>query len=425
MFLQIPKGLDGGNVGVYTFLEKLTPTKGTNKMPLSDMAIKNAEPKDKKYKLTDKDGLYLLVLPNGGKYFKYDYRFGGLKKEYSIGVYPKISLKEARLILIEAKALLSKGINPNEVKKAHKINIIKETEHTFQIIALEWFEKNKVKWTTKHAADKWHKLERDVFPFIGNSPIKTITAPTLLSAIRLIEARGAIETAHRTRNIVGEVYAYAIAAGFAERNIAIDLSGALSFKPPVIHRATITDPKEVGALMRAIDGYTGSFIAKAALKISPYIMLRPVEVASAEWADIDLIRKIWKIPAGKMKMNRVHIIPLPRQVIEIFETLQPLGGKYVFPSLRTKTRHMNASTVNAALRRMGYSGEEMTAHGFRAMAATLLYENGFTEDIVELQLAHVERNEIKAAYNHAQHLARRTEMLQWWADYLDELQKTT
>ena len=389
-------------------------------MPLTELSIKNALPKDKEYKISDKDGLYLLVRISGSKFFKYDYRFNGVKKECAIGKYPEMSLKEAREKLIEVKKLLSAGINPNEAKKL-QLPTATDEENTLKKVAAEWFEKNKAQWTPSYAEDKWHKLERDIFPYIADRPIKSITAQEFLAIIRKIEARGSIETAHRTSNIVGEIFIYAISSGIADRNITTDIRGALSKKPPVKHMATITDTKEVGALLRALEGYQGLAIVRAALMLSPYVMLRPIEVASAEWAEIDLEKKIWKIPAEKMKKRRIHIVPLSEQVITILKSLQPLGGKYVFPSIRTPTRHMSAPAINAALRRMGYTGEEMTAHGFRSMASTLLYENGFSEDIVEMQLAHAEDNKIKAVYNHAQHLQRRADMMQWWADYLDGL----
>ena len=392
-------------------------------MGLTDTALKNAKPKEKKYKLSDEKGLYVLVLPTGGKYFQFDYAFAKKRKTISFGVYPEVTLREAREEHAIARKQIDQGIDPSDARKAKKHSLYINSSNSFYEIASQWFEKNKSKWSPKYAKEKWHKLEMDIFPYMGARPINNITTQELLSIINKIEARGAIETAHRTKNIVREVYVMAVASGIADRNIAHDLDGALSAKPPVTHRATITDPIKVGGLLRAIDGFAGTFVVKCALMLSPYVFLRPGEVAQAEWAEIDLQNKIWKIPAGKMKMNRVHLVPLADQVMQILEDLHPLSGtsKYVFPSLRTKSRHMNESTVNAAIRNMGYTSEEICAHGFRGMASTLLYENGFDGDIIEMQLAHVETNEVKAAYNHAKYLPKRTEMMQWWANYLDEL----
>ncbi len=387
-------------------------------MSLSDLKIRNLKPKDKKYKVSDYAGLYLLIMPNGSKYFKYDYSFDGVRKTYSLGVYPNISLKNAREELINVKQTLHKGINPNIAKKIGRYT---SKANTLQEVAEEWFKKNKDKWIESHAQRKWYRLNANVLIYIGTRPIKEITVQELLSVIRIMEDRKVYDTAHRVNNIVKEVFSYAIATGIVDRNIALDISGALSAKKPVTHRAAITEPKKIGELMRAIDGYEGNFISKMALKLAPYVMLRPNEIASAEWSEIDFDRKLWKIPAHKMKMKRTHIIPLSKQAMNILENMIPQVSKYIFPSLRTKTSHITPCTLNAAIRRLGFSGDEMTAHGFRGMASTILYENGFTEDIVEMQLAHVESNQVKAAYNHARYIDRRTEMMQWLADYLDNL----
>ena len=238
-------------------------------MPLTELSIKNVVPKDKEYKISDKDGLYLLVRVSGSKFFKYDYRFNGVKKEYAIGKYPQMSLKEAREELMEAKKLLEAGINPNEAKKI-QLPTATDEENTLKKVAAEWFEKNKAQWTPQHAEGKWHKLEKDIFPYIGDRPIKSITSQEFLAVIRKIEARGSIETAHRTSNIVEEIFIYAISSGIADRNIVTDIRGALSKKPPVKHMATITDNKEVGALLRALESYQGLAIVRAALMLSPY-----------------------------------------------------------------------------------------------------------------------------------------------------------
>lgn len=390
-------------------------------MATTDTAIRNAKYTDKTYKITDEKGMYILVNASG-KYFRLDYRYAGKRQTLAIGVYPDISLKEAREKRDEARKMIKNGINPSDYKKTAKHNLISDTKDTFISIAEEWFIKNKPKWEESHANRKWRALEKDIFPYIGNRPIKQITAQELLSVIRKIEERNRIDTAHRTKNICGEVYAYAVATIRAERNICRDLDGALAARTTK-NMATITDTKEIGGLLRAIDSYTGEFITKCALRLSPYVFLRPGELRQAEWSEIDFDRKIWKIEADKMKMKRPHIIPLSRQVLSILKELQPSTGQwqYVFPSIRGKDRPMSNVTILASLRRMGYTKEEMTAHGFRGMASTLLHENGFDSAIIELQLAHVERNKVKGAYNHAEHLEKRTEMMQWWADYLDQI----
>ena len=391
-------------------------------MALTDVSIKNALPQDKKIKLFDGGGLYLLVMPNGSKYFRYDYRFNGKTKTYSLGVYPAVSLKEARIKLGEVKATLAQGKNPNQEKKKDKLLGINRAATSFYDVSLEWWNISKAKVSVSHAEDKLNKLQKDVFPFLGDMDIKDITVSELLAVLRKIEARGAIETAHRIRGIVGEVYAYAIAAGKAERNIANDLKGAMQARPAVQHMATITQPAKVGELLRAVWGYEGDIFTSAALKLLAYTFLRVSELSSLIWQDIDYNKMQIKIPAERMKKRRPHIVPICRQTLDILQAL-PKVSNYLFPSLRSKSRHINPFSLNAALRRLGYQSGEMTAHGFRGMASTLLYENGFTADIVELQLAHVEDNAVKAAYNHAQHLQRRADMVQWYADYLDGLRE--
>ncbi|MDR2884320.1 MAG: tyrosine-type recombinase/integrase [Deferribacteraceae bacterium] len=391
-------------------------------MSLTDTAIRNAKAQEKDYKLFDEKGMYLLVLKSGNKYFRLDYRFAGKRKTLALGVYPEISLKEAREKRDEAKKLISEGKDPSEIKKAKKYNIYSDTNNSLETIAQEWFDTNKLKWIESHAKSKWRRLEKHILPYLGSRPIKNITTQELLSVVRMMESRGNMEMAHRTKNIVGEIFAFAIATDRADRNIALDLKGALT---PVISKnmATITNPAEVGALLRAIDSYVGDFVTKCALKLTPYVMLRPGELRNAEWSEIDFEKKLWKIHAKKMKMRRDHIVPLSPQVIAIFEEIRPVTGqwRYIFPSVRTKDRPMSNVTVLAALRRMGYTKDEMTAHGFRAMASTLLHENGFDTAHIEVQLAHAERNKVKAAYNHAEYLPQRTEMMTWWANFLDKL----
>ena len=376
-------------------------------MPLTDTAIRNAKLEDKPYKLTDGRGLYLLV-NKSGKYFRWDYRFAGKRKTLALGVYPEIRLKEAREKHEDLRRLLAEGIDPIEYKKQAKAQSLSETTNSFETVAREWFLKNKHVWTEKHAQTIISRLENNIFPWLGGMATSSITAPMLLESLRRIEDRGAIETAHRVKQICGQVFRYAIATGRGERDPSADLKGALPPTKPK-HMATITSPDKIGELMRAIDGYQGNLITRCALKFAPLTFVRPGELRHAEWVEINIEEQVWKIPAEKMKMRSVHIVPLSRQAIVVLEEILPLtgDGKYVFPSLRTGSRPMSENTVLAALRRMGYAKEEMTGHGFRGMASTVLHEKGWSTDVIERQLAHAESNSVKAAYNHAQHLPER------------------
>jgi len=295
-------------------------------------------------------------------------------------------------------------------------------ENSFEIVAREWFMGRVHNWKENHSSKIITRLEKDIFPWLGTCPVGEITAPELLTAIRRIESRGALETAHRTLSYCGQIFRYSIATGRATRDTAADLRGAL---PPVKekHHASITDPKLIGKLLHNIDGYQGSFVTRCALQISPLVFLRPGELRKAEWVEIDLDKAEWRIPAARMKMNAVHIVPLASQTIAILREIHPLTGlgKYIFPGARTGSRPMSENAVLGALRRMGYSNEEMTGHGFRSMASTLLNELGFNRDAIERQLAHAERDSVRAAYNYAEYLPERKKMMQQWADYLDQL----
>jgi integrase len=318
--------------------------------------------------------------------------------------------------------MIANDIDPGQARKAQKSIQIQQHENSFEAIAREWHEKYSASWAKSHAKKIIRRLELYIFPWIGTRPITEITPPELLSVLRKIESRGILETAHRVQQNCGRVFRYAIATGRAERDPSADLRGALA---PAKHErmATITDPKKIGELLRAIDGYDGTPVAKCALKLAPLVFVRPGELRKAEWDEIDLEKAEWRIPAKKMKMKDPHIVPLSTQAVEILDEIHPITGKgrYVFPSIRTHLRPMSNNTILAALRRLGYTKEEMSGHGFRAMASTLLHEQGWESDVIERQLAHAERNSIKAAYNHAQHLQERKKMMQAWADYLDNL----
>jgi integrase len=387
--------------------------------PLTDTKVRTTKPADKPQKLFDGGGLFLLVTPSGGKLWRLKYRFGGTEKSLSLGRYPETSLAEARQKRDQASALLAKGVDPGDTKKAQKATGMQETE-TFEIIAREWHAKFSRSWASSHAKTTIRRLELFIFPWLGNRPIKTITAPELLAALRRIEAKGALETAHRVKQVCGQVFRYAIATGRAERDPSGDLRGAI---PPASgkHMATITDPKEIAGLLRSIDSYRGSIVTRCALQLAPLVFVRPGELRQAEWSEFNLEMAEWRISADKMKASAVHIVPLSRQAIEILREIHPLTGhgRYVFPSPRTDSRPMSSNAILAALRRMGYAKEEMSCHGFRSMASTLLNEQGWNRDAIERQLAHAERNSVRAAYNHAEFIPERKKMMQAWADYLD------
>ncbi|RQU62404.1 tyrosine-type recombinase/integrase [Burkholderia cenocepacia] len=399
-------------------------------MPLTDTAIKNAKPADKPVRLFDGGGLYLEVAPSGGKWWRLKYRFGGKEKRISLGVYPDVPLKEARERRDKARALLEAGADPGEAKKAEKRAAQLSTENSFEAVAREWHAKYTPSWSASHGARLLRRLEVDAFPWIGGKPIAELAPPDVLDVLRRVEKRGALETAHRLHANVGQVCRYAVATGRAARDVTADLRGAL---PPVQqeHMAAITDPKQVAELLRAIDGYQGTLPVSGALRLAPLLFQRPGELRAAEWAEFDLDAGTWEIPSDRMKRTKqgkaaggAHIVPLPTQAVAILRELQPLtgNGRLLFPSVRTKDRPMSDNTVNAALRRLGYDGDTMTGHGFRAMARTILDEVlGVPAPIIEAQLAHTVKDPLGRAYNRTAHLQQRREMMQKWADYLDRL----
>jgi integrase len=385
---------------------------------LTDIAIKGAKPREKPYKLADEGGLFMLVTPKGGRWWRLKFRVDGKEKLLSLGVYPDVSLKDARQRRDNLRQQLASGVDPGAQRKAQKV----AGADTFEAVAREWFAKFSTNWAKTHSDKIIRRLESDIFPWLGSRPVGQITAPELLTCLRRVESRGALDTAHRAHQNCGQIFRYAIATGRAERDPAADLRGAL---PPVNggHFATITDPAAIAALLRAIDGYEGTFVGRCALRLAPLVFVRPGELRGAEWTEFDLDKAEWRIPAERMKARVVHIVPLSTQALAILRELQPLtgSGRYLFPSLRTPARPMSENTINGALRRLGYGGNQMTGHGFRSMASTLLNEQGWNRDAIERQLAHGERDEVRAAYNYAQHLPERRKMMQSWADYLDSL----
>lgn len=396
-------------------------------MALTDRAIQNAKPKEKPYKLSDEKGLFLLIRlqkdgKTCGKYWRFKYRYGGKEKLLALGVYDDVSLKAARAQRDDARRQVAAGIDPGQHRKAIKMAKVASAENSFEVVAREWFGKYEPNWAASHSEKIIRRFENDVFPWIGCRPIAEVTAPELLTVARRIERRGTLDTAHRALQNCGQVFRYAIATGRAIRDPSGDLRGAL---PPVKqkHYATITEPKAIGELLRAISGYQGSFVAKCALSLAPLVFVRPGELRKAEWTEFNLDNAEWRIPAERMKMGEQHIVPLSTQAVAILRELHPLTGRgrYVFPGARTNGRPMSENTITAALRRLGYKGDEMTGHGFRSMASTILNEQGWHRDAIERQLAHCERNTVRAAYNYAEHIPERRKMMQAWADYLNYL----
>jgi integrase len=404
-------------------------------MPLTDAAIRAAKPRAKAVRLFDGGGLYLEIAPSGGRWWRLKYRFGGKEKRVSLGVYPAVPLagrkdKQTGLWIDgardrrdRARQLLAKGIDPSDHRKALKSAQEDRVANSFELVAREWFAKFAPQWAPTHGDKNLRRLERDIFPWLGARPIGDVTAPDLLTAMRRIEGRGVGEAAHRARQICGQVFRYAIATGRVERDPTADLRGALA---PVRgrHLAAMTDPKAIGGLLRAIDAYEGYLVTKSALRLAPLVFVRPGELRGAEWAEIDLERAEWNIAAERMKMRVAHLVPLARQAIEILTELRPLtgGGRYVFPCARTTGRPMSSNAILAALRRMGFPKEQMSGHGFRALARTVLDEVlGVRPDFIEHQLAHAVRDPLGRAYNRTSHLPERRAMMQQWADYLDNL----
>lgn len=393
--------------------------------PLSDIQVKNAKPQEKDYKLMDGFGLFLLVTPTNGKLWRFDYRYGDKRKVLAFGAYPSITLAEARQRREDAKKLLANGVDPGEMKKALKSTDKDIAANTFEVIARQWHLKfsSAGKWSPTHAADILHRLEKDIFPPLGSRPISEIKPMDLLKVLERIASRGALDTAHRLRHHCGMIFRYAVVTERAERDIAADLRGAL---PPVKngHHAAPTTPQSLLPLLRAIDAYEGSYIVKCALQLLPLFFCRPGELRAAEWTEFDFDKAIWEIPATRMKMKQPHIVPLSKQAIAILESLQSLTGfgKYLFPCQRSTLRCMSNNAYNAALRRMGFTKDEATAHGFRASARTILDEVlHIPVVLIEHQLSHSVRDPLGRAYNRTSHLTERKKMMQQWADYLDGL----
>ncbi|MEP6785935.1 MAG: integrase arm-type DNA-binding domain-containing protein [Sphingomonadales bacterium] len=392
-------------------------------MPLNDIAIRAAKPGLKPVKLSDEKGLFLLVQPSGGKLWRLKYRITGKEKKLSLGRYPDVGLREARERCAEARKLIASGIDPSEKKRVDRLDATLRAETTFKAVAEEYIEKSEREGRADVTIGKARWLLSLLETALGTRPVDEISPVELLGALKKIEAKGHLETARRMRSFASRVFRYAVATARASADPAAALRGAL-VAPKVTHHSAILDAKGVGALLRAIDGYDGQPMTQLALKLAPHVFVRPGELRQAEWEEIDLEAGVWKIAASKMKMRQPHMVPLSRQANAILQAAQALTGRhrYVFASLYPGKRPMSENTINAALRRLGYSGDEMTAHGFRAMASTLLNESGkWNPDAIERALAHKSSDGVRGAYHRGAHWAERVEMAQWWSDNLDAL----
>ncbi|PIE01440.1 MAG: integrase [Thiothrix nivea] len=398
---------------------------------LTNTTVKNARPKPdgKPDKLSDGGGLYLLV-NQSGKYWRYDYRYAGKRRTLALGVYPSVSLANARELHEQARQWLSKGVDPKAAKDRKKLEAIRHHENTFQSIAEQWQDYESTHWSESHANSVERILRRDVLPWLGSRPVNEIEPPELLQILRRMEKRVG-DTTRKARQVMGQIFRYGVQHGFCQRDPTADLRGAIK-RTPVKHYPAITDPAKLGELLRAIDRYGGDYTTTQALKFIPLVMTRPQNIRLMEWSEVDMAAGLWHVPANKIKLKQTlknanrpedgQTVPLSRQAVAILEDIQPLTGRfpYVFYSNRSKSGIMSENTLNNAIKRLGF-GDLMTSHGFRGTASTLLHEMGYRPEIIEAALFHKEPNQVKAAYNHAQYIEERRKMMQQWADYLDGL----
>jgi integrase len=387
---------------------------------LSDTAVRNAKPKSKSYKVSDGDGLFLVIMPSGSKYWRLRYFVAGKEKLLALGVYPEITLADARDRRAQARKILAAGNDPSEVKKEAKRVATLKYGNTFEGVAREWYEKRKHEWAPGSVRCKLHYLEKQLLPTLGPRAITAITAPDVLDLLRVIEGRGTLDTARRVMQMCGQIFMYAIATGRVERNPVPDLRGALM--TPVVKHQSFLKASELPDYLRTLEAYDGTLQTKLALRFLLLTFVRTNELRGAEWTEIDWAKAEWRIPAERMKMKELHIVPLSKQAIATLRELEKLTGSrpYIFPNQHNPATFMSENTMLYALYRMGYHSRA-TGHGFRSTASTILNENEFRSDVIERQLAHGERNRVRAAYNHAQYLIERRQMMQWWADYLDEV----
>lgn len=393
-------------------------------MALTELKIKSSKADLKAYKLADEKGMYLFVQPSGGKLWRFDYRFDGKRKTLALGSYPEVTLASARDRRDDARKVLAAGSDPGAIKKAQKAGRKEQAANSFEVTARRWHQKNTTKWSESYADKTIRMLERDVFPWIGSKPVVDLEAPEFLSVARRVEKRGHIDTAHRAIQLCGQVMRFAVAEGLVRRDPTGDLRGALV---PVEsnHMPSVTEPARVGQILQMFEAFSGSFQVQCALKLAPMVFTRPGELRRAKWSDINLDEAMWSIPAEVMKMREPHLVPLSTQAVEILKDLLPFSGhlEYVFPGGRDPKRPMSDAAVNAAMRRLGIDTQnELTGHGFRAMARTILHERlGYEPDVIEQQLAHKTPGPLGAAYARAKFIDKRIKMMQAWADYLDKL----
>jgi integrase len=387
---------------------------------LSDAKARNAKPRAKPYKISDGEGLFLVVMPSGSKYWRLRYFYAGKEKLLALGVYPEVSLADAREGRAQARKALAAGNDPAESKREAKRLITLRTANSFETVAREWLETRKHKWAASSFRQTTARLEQHVFPKLGPRPIAEINPPEVLAMLRTVEARGTLETAHRIMQMCGQIFMYAIATGRAERNPVPDLRGAL--KTPVNKHYPFLNAGDLTGYLRKLEAYDGNVLTKLALRFLLLTFVRSGELRAARWNEVDLEKAEWRIPAERMKMKELHLVPLSTQAIATLREIENDTGRgqYVFPNYHNPTTFMSENTMLFALYRMGYHSRA-TGHGFRSTASTILNENGFRADVIERQLAHGERNDVRAAYNHAEYLPERRNMMQWWADYLDEL----
>lgn len=386
-------------------------------MPLNDMQIRRAKPEAKAYTLGDGLGLSLLIEPNGSKSWRFRYRFAGKPKMISLGVYPTITLADARSRRDDARKLVAEGKNPSEVRKEQKIALQTESESSFEKIATEWHQMKSAKWSEGYASDIMEAFQNDIFPYVGTRPVGEIKPLELLNVLRKIEKRGALEKMRKVRQRCSEVFRYAIATGRAEFNPAADLSSALE-----VHQSNhfpFLKADEIPDFLRALDSYTGSRLVQIATKLLMITGVRTIELRAALWLEFDLDNAIWEIPAERMKMRRAHLVPLSTQALNLLNELKRMTGnyRYVFPGRNDPNKPMSEASINQVIKRIGYSGRT-TGHGFRHTLSTILHEQGYESSWIEMQLAHVDKNSIRGTYNHAQYLERRNEMMQWYSDKL-------
>ncbi|WP_437186543.1 tyrosine-type recombinase/integrase [Planctomicrobium sp. SH668] len=387
---------------------------------LTDATVRNAKPKSTPYKMSDGEGLFLLITPTGSKYWRLRYFFGGKEKLLALGVYPQVSLIEAREKRMHAQKQLAVGTDPGEAKKEEKKQEVFQRSNPFEKIADEWFRQHEPEWATSYSDRLRRQIDRHLLPKLGKRPIAEINASDVLTVLRAIEAKGTLETAHRMKQVVGQIFMYGIATQRADRNPVPDLQGAL--KTPVVKHQPSLKEDDLPEFLGKLEAYEGGLVTKQALHLLLLTFVRTTELRGAQWGEFNWDKAEWRIPPDRMKMKELHIVPLSRQAIGILQELHPITGHghYVFPNEHNLSSFMSENTMLYALYRMGYHGRA-TGHGFRSTASTILNEHGFRPDVIERQLAHGERDKVRAAYNHAQYLPERREMMQWWADFLDQM----